>query len=37
MANFVDTINCCGLRDIGFVGLRFTWLYVRQDGDQIRE
>ena len=36
MANFVDTVNWCGLRDIGFIGPKFTWLYER-DGLQIRE
>ena len=24
MMNFVNTINCCGLRDIGYVGLKYT-------------
>lgn len=37
MANFVNAINCYGLRDIGFIGPRFTWLYERRDGIQIRE
>ena len=27
MENFVDTINWCGLRDIWFVGPKFTWIY----------
>lgn len=35
--NFVETINWCGLCDIGFVGPRFTWIYVMRDGKQIRE
>ena len=37
MMNFVNTINCCGLRDIGYVGPKYTWWYVRRDGEQIRE
>ena len=37
MMNFVNTINCCGLKDIGYVGLKYTWWYVRRDGEQIRE
>ena len=37
MANFVDAVNWCGLRDIGFIGPKFTWLYERSDGFQIRE
>lgn len=37
MANFVDTVNWCDLRDIGFIGPKFTWLYERSDGFQIRE
>ena len=35
MTNFVNTINYCGLRDIGFVGPKYTWWYVRRDGEQI--
>lgn len=37
MKRFSDTINWCGLRDLGFVGPKFTWLYQRADGSQIRE
>ena len=37
MDNFVEAINFCGLRDIGFVGPKFTWIYQRVDGIQIRE
>ena len=33
----MDTINWCGLRDLGFVGPKFTWLYQQRDGVQIRE
>ena len=32
MQKFVDTINCCGLRDLGFIGPKFTWLYQREMG-----
>ena len=32
LANFVETINLCGLRDIGFVGPSFTWIYETRDG-----
>ena len=35
--NFLDSINWCDLKDLGFVGPRFTWLYQRADGAQIRE
>lgn len=27
MQRFVDTVNWCGLRDLGFIGPKFTWLY----------
>ena len=37
LANFVETINLCGLWDIGFVGPRFIWIYETRDGRQIRE
>ena len=37
MKNFTDTLNWCGLRDMGFVGPRFMWLYQMVDGGQIRE
>ncbi|XP_075654858.1 uncharacterized protein LOC142625032 [Castanea sativa] len=37
MDKFIETINWCSLRDIGFVGPRFTWLYRKSDGSQIRE
>lgn len=37
MLQFVEVINVCGLKDIGFVGPSFTWLYQRSDGVQIRE
>lgn len=37
MDSFVDTINWCSLQDIGFVGPRFTWLFRKADGSQIRE
>lgn len=37
VGNFVDTINWCRLKEVGVVGPRFTWLYQREDGIQIRE
>ena len=37
MANFVEDVNWCGLKDIGFIGPNFTWLYERSDRSQIRE
>ena len=37
MDNFIEAINFCDLRDIGFVGPKFTWIYQRADGTQIRE
>ncbi|XP_075663998.1 uncharacterized protein LOC142633642 [Castanea sativa] len=37
MANFNETINSCGLRDLGYNGPKFTWNYERADGVRIRE
>ena len=37
MARFNASINYRGLKEVGFVGLKFTWLYQRRDGTQIRE
>lgn len=37
MGNIVDTLNRCSLKDLGFVGPNFTWLYQTAAGDQIRE
>ena len=37
MKNFTNTLNWCGLCDMGFVGPRFTWLYQSMDGGQSRE
>ncbi|XP_050240922.1 uncharacterized protein LOC126689788 [Quercus robur] len=37
MKNFIDTINYCGLRDLGFIGPKFMWIYQCADGMQIRE
>ena len=37
MARFNASINYCGLKEVGFVGPKFTWLYQRRDGTQIRE
>ena len=37
MKNFTNTLNWCGLCDLGFVGPQFTWLYQTMDGGQIKE
>ena len=37
MGNFVDSINWCNLKDMGFVGPNFTWLYQTTGGVQIQE
>ena len=37
MKNFTNTLNWCRLRDLGFMGPRFTWLYQTMDGGQIKE
>ena len=37
MEIFVNTINHCGFRDMGFISPKFTWLYQHSDGVQIRE
>ena len=37
MKYFVDIINCCGLKEVRFTGPLFTWLYLKEDGSQIRE
>ena len=37
MQNFIDTLNWCGLCDLGFTSPKFTWLYQKADGSQIRE
>ena len=37
MENFINAINHCGFRDIGFIGLKNTWLYQKLDGTQIWE
>ena len=37
MGNFVDTINWCSLKDLGYTGPKFTWLYQTVAGVQIRE
>lgn len=37
MLQYVEAIDFCGLKDIGFVGPKYTWLYLRSDGVQIRE
>lgn len=37
MKNFIETINYYGLRDLGFISPKFTWLYQRIDGLQIKK
>ena len=37
MERFKEVIDVCGLKDLGFIGPRFTWLYQKFDGTQIRE
>lgn len=37
MQNFIHTLNLCGLHDLGFTGPKFTWLYQKVDGSQIRK
>ena len=37
MELFLEVINFCALKDLGYVGPRFTWLFQQRDGFQIRE
>ena len=37
MARFNNVINSCGLIEVDFIGPKFTWIYHRSDGYQIRE
>ena len=37
MAHFNSIVNSCGLREVEYVGPKFTWIYQRSDGYQIRE
>ena len=37
MEIFVEAINHCGLREVNYIGPRFTWIYQLKDGEQIRE
>lgn len=37
MEIFREAIDVCGLRDLGYVGSKFTWRYTKRDGTQIRE
>ena len=37
MELFLEVINFCALRDLGFVGPKFTWFYQQRDGFQIRQ
>lgn len=32
MERFAKCVNGCGLKDIGFVGPKFTWIYQRANG-----
>lgn len=32
MAQFNEAINFCGLKEVGFIGPAFTWLYQKRDG-----
>ena len=31
------SVNYCGLKEVRFTGPLFTWLYLKEDGSQIRE
>lgn len=37
MDRFIEAINFCGFCDLGLIGPKFTWLYQKSDGGQIRE
>lgn len=37
MARFNNVINSCGLNEVEYIGPKFTWIYQRSDGYQIRE
>ena len=37
MVRFKNAINYCGLREVEFIGLKFTWIYQKKDGSQIKE
>ena len=37
MEIFVEAINQCSLREVDYVGPRFTWIYQCKDGEQIKE
>ena len=37
MELFLEVINFCALKDLGYVGPKFTWLFQQRDGFQIRE
>ena len=37
MQNFLDTINFCGFKEVDYIGPKFTWIYQKADGSQIRE
>ena len=37
MERFKEVIDVCRLKDLGFIGPQFTWLYKKFDGSQICE
>ena len=37
MARFKEAIDFCCLREVGFVGPQYMWMYQKHDGSQIRE
>ena len=37
MARFKEAIDFCCLREVGFVGPQYMWLYQKYDGSQIKE
>jgi len=36
MENFRVAIDVCGLRDLGYVGVKFKWKYIKRYGTQIK-
>lgn len=37
MLRFKNTVDSYGLREINYIGPKYTWMYQRKDGFQIRE
>ena len=37
MAGFRNVINSCGLKEVEYIGPKFTWIYQMRNGSQIRE